>query len=173
MRPEALRAVTRAAAAAYAQKLAPRLSRGEKANRKRMAEVGRVYDCAPVPRTPDDILRTAGAPAVPPPAPKAQGKWGTASVVDDAATVVAQLFDKAERRDPSHHRPWVALVDGNNHPLDLITREERRRQVTVPILVDVVHGLEYVWKAVWSFYAEGDAAAEAWVHAKARAVLHG
>ena len=52
MRPEALREATRRAAAKSEHKLATRLSRGEKANRKRMAEVGCVYDIEPVPREP-------------------------------------------------------------------------------------------------------------------------
>jgi hypothetical protein len=60
MRPDALRAATAQAAARSTNKLATRLSKGEKRNRKRMAEVGGVYDARPVPRTSDDIL--AGAP---------------------------------------------------------------------------------------------------------------
>ena len=50
MRPEALRAATARAAAGARRKLATRLSPGEKNGRKRMAELGCVYDCAPVPR---------------------------------------------------------------------------------------------------------------------------
>ena len=56
MRPDALRAATAAAAATTSPKLATRLSKGEKRNRKRMAEVGTVYDATPTPRTPADIL---------------------------------------------------------------------------------------------------------------------
>ncbi len=41
------------------------------------------------------------------------------------------------------------------------------------ILLDFVHVLEYLWRAAWSFYDEGDPAAEAWVNDKARAVLDG
>jgi hypothetical protein len=43
----------------------------------------------------------------------------------------------------------------------------------VTIVIDIIHVLEYLWKAAWSFYAEGDPAAQAWVHEKALAVLHG
>jgi hypothetical protein len=56
MHPNALRPATAAAAAGASQKLPTRLSRGEKANRKRMAEVGVVYDATPVTRTSADIL---------------------------------------------------------------------------------------------------------------------
>ncbi|MGO9751532.1 MAG: hypothetical protein ACLP8S_30150 [Solirubrobacteraceae bacterium] len=44
---------------------------------------------------------------------EAKHKWLTASVVEDAATVVADIFDEAERRDGEHERTWVALVDGS------------------------------------------------------------
>jgi len=80
-----------------------------------MAEVGAVYDLAPVPRQATDILAGKSGEHPTPAAPKAKNKWLTASVVDDAAQVVAGIFDEAERRDPDHRRSWVALVDGNNH----------------------------------------------------------
>ena len=172
MRPDALRPATAKAAAAATNKLECRLSKGEKRNRKRLAEVGAVYDLTPVARTPCDVLASK-AGQTPPPAPKAGAKWVTASVVDDAATVIATVFDEAERRDPSHARRWVALVDGNNHQIDRIEEEAQTRGVDVAIVVDLIHVLEYLWGAVWCFFAEGDQAAQAWVHDRALAVLSG
>ncbi|MDP9441236.1 MAG: ISKra4 family transposase, partial [Actinomycetota bacterium] len=172
MRPGALRPATASAAQKATTKLQSRLSKGEKRNRKRMAEVGAVYTVAPVPRTPADVLAGEGAEGRKE-APKAGVKWLTASVVDDAASVVADVFDEAERRDPAHERIWVALVDGNNHQIERIGAEAGRRGVQVSIVVDFIHVLEYVWRAAWCFFAEGDAAAEAWVHEKALAVLAG
>ena len=58
MRPEALRPATAKAAAKSQSKLATRVSPGEKRDRKRMAEVGAVYDVRPVIRTPEDVLRS-------------------------------------------------------------------------------------------------------------------
>jgi len=174
MRPDALRPPTAAAAAGAKKKLPTRLSRGEKANRKRMAEVGAVYDATPVARTSADILPqgdeqsrnvTVG--------PVAKGKWLTASVVEDAATVVSQVFEEAERRDPAHQRTWVGLVDGNRHQISRINAEAEARGVTVNIVVDFIHVLEYLWKAVWCFYREGNPAAEAWVRRLALGVLDG
>src|SRR5664280_1519455 len=88
--------VLAAAAAKTSPKLATRLSKGEKRNRKRMAEVGTVYDATPTPRTPADILpateeerREAAAGPVP------ANKWLMASVVEDAASVVGRIFDEA------------------------------------------------------------------------------
>ena len=52
MRPGSLRPATAKAAASSNPKLATRLSKGEKRGRKRMAEVGAVYDLTPVSRCP-------------------------------------------------------------------------------------------------------------------------
>ena len=40
-------------------------------------------------------------------------------------------------------------------------------------MVDLIHVLEYLWGAVWCFFAEGDPGAQAWVHDRALAVLGG
>src|SRR6266487_2520043 len=174
MRPDALRPATARQAAASKKKLKSRLSKGEKRNRKRIAEVGAVYDLTPAPRTSKDILpRTDAERAQAAAAPAARNKWLTASVVSDAAQVVARVFDEAQRRDPDQHRTWVALVDGNNHQIDRITHEAAARSVPVTILVDFVHVLEYLWKAAWCFHNEGDPAAEQWVHRHATRILDG
>ena len=173
MRPDSLRPATAKAAATTSTKLATRLSKGEKRNRKRLAEVGAVYDLDPVPRQASDVLASKRGQHQVPPAPKATNKWVTASVVDDAAQVIATVFDEAERRDPDHRRSWVALVDGNNHQIDRIQAEASNRGVTITIVVDLVHVLEYLWGAAWCFFTEADPDAETWVHQRALAILHG
>jgi hypothetical protein len=118
MRPDALRKATAAAAAVANPKLATRLSKGEKRNRKRMAEVGTVYDATPAARSPADILPTTEHERTnTSPGPVTRNKWLVASVVDDATSVVAQIFAEADRRDPCRDRTWIALVDGNNHQI--------------------------------------------------------
>jgi hypothetical protein len=169
MRPAALRPVT--AKAATSRKLVTRLSKGEQRHRKRLAELGCVYDCAPVPRMPADILPAADQPGRS--GPIARGKWLVASVSLDAAQVIGQVFDEATRRDPDQHRTWVVLVDGNNHQLQRVHAEARARGVNVTIVVDFVHVLEYVWRAAWCFFAEGDPAAETWVRTHALRILQG
>ena len=83
VRPQALREDT--AKAAASRKLSTRLSAGEKRNRKRMAEVGAVFDVTPAPRTPADVITPPGQPRPETaPGPKARNKWLTASVTDDA-----------------------------------------------------------------------------------------
>jgi hypothetical protein len=172
MRPEPLRPATKTAADHAQPKLEGRLSKGEKRNRKRLAEVGAVYDLEPIARTPHDVMASADREDAPP-APKATGKWVTASVTHDAATVVARVFDEAGRRDPDHTRRWIALVDGNNHQIDRINAEAAARHINVTTICDFIHVLEYLWGSAWCFFEEGDPAAETWVRDKALAVLEG
>jgi hypothetical protein len=172
MRPDGLRAAT--AKAAVGQKLAVRRSKGEKRHRKRMCEVAAVFDITPAPRTVADILPDdPGHPPTPTPTPVTSGKWLHASVTDDAAAVIAAGFAEADRRDPDRQRTWIALVDGNSHQIDRIRAEAKARKMTIPIVVDFIHVIEYIWKAAWCFHPEGDPDAERWVRAQARQILAG
>jgi len=171
MRPDALR--TRAPArprAGPAPK--PRLSADDRQNRKRMAEIGAVYDAKPAPRTAADILTSAAPEGYEPePGPVAKNKWLTASIVNAPAEVIKRVFDEAERRDPKHRRPWVALVDGANHQIDRIRFEARKREIKVTIVVDFVHVLEYLWNAAGCLFPDLDPTH--WVHLQATRVLEG
>jgi hypothetical protein len=175
MRPDALRPATAKAAAVGTTKLATRLSKGEKRNRKRMAEIGAVYDATPAARSPDDIITPSlsGAAHTRAPGPVAVSKWLTGSVAHDTTRVITSVFDEAQRRDPDHTRTWIALVDGNNQQIDRIHTEARGRGVRVHIICDFIHVLEYLWRAAWCFFSEGDTAAEVWVAEHARRILAG
>lgn len=172
MRPEGLRDATAAKAAGSENKLDGRLSPGEKANHKRMAEVGAVYTVTPIPRTPRDVMAQRGD-GPPKDAPKATDKWLTASVVEDTASVIATIFDEAERRDPDHSHVWVGLVDGNKHQIDRFETEAAARKIDLHNFVDWIHVLEYIWSSAWSFFDHGDPGAEKWLAEKALEVLSG
>src|SRR6185312_16968875 len=83
------------------------------------------------------------------------------------------MFDEAERRDPAHERTWVALVDGNRQQIDTIRDQAIARGVTVTVVIDFVHVLEYLWKAAWTFFYPGDPDAETWVADQATKILEG
>jgi hypothetical protein len=155
MLPDALRPATARAAVAAQGRLATRLSPGEKNGRKRMAELACVYDAAPVPRTPEEIISTpaqkrrkkkalASKPAQKekPREPQARGKWLTASVTGDIPAVIAAAFEEARRRDLEHEREWAVLIDGNNAQIEAVTAGAARRGVTVTIIIDFIHVLE-------------------------------
>ncbi|MFE5375778.1 hypothetical protein [Streptomyces mirabilis] len=124
------------------------LSSKERTGRTRMACVTACYDAAPAPRTAADILpRDATERAERKKGPAAKNRHMDASLEHSAITMVTTLFDQAERRDPEHLRRWIVLVDGANHQLDCLTQEAERRGVSIDIIVDFVHVLEYLWKA--------------------------
>jgi hypothetical protein len=163
-RPRSARAARRSA-----PKQDGRLSRGEVRTRKRMAEVGAVFDLAPVPRTAAAIL----GPGPRPPAPKAAGKWLTASIAARAAEVAAAAFAEADRRDPHRQRTWIALADGNKDQIRWIRAQAAARGITITITIDVIHVTEYLWDAAWCFYPEASPEAGPWVRDRLGAILDG
>ena len=141
-----------------------------------MATLAAVYDAEPAKRRPHDVIAPPGGrrgSREPRKGPRARAKWLSGSVRNDPADVIAAAFDQAEARDPGHRRTWVVLVDGAEHQLDLIRAEAARRGVTIHVVIDIIHVLEYLWKAAWSLHAAGDPAVEDWVAVKALAVLAG
>ena len=191
VRPSSLRPGT-ARLAAKAKQSPPGATSGNaggRGNSKRMAELVAVYDLTPVPRTVTDILPAldhddpgadatgGGDQQAPTRAPKAAGKWLTASVTDDIPSVISAGFDEATRRDPDHTRDWVALVDGNCTQIDAITDQATARGVTVTILIDWLHVAGYLWDAAKAFFCTDTTAgmdlARAWVHERSRLILQG
>ena len=83
------------------------------------------------------------------------------------------MFDEALSRDPEHCRRWIVLVDGEPRQLAAVQAEARRAGVKITILLDVVHVIEYVWKAARALFGESTPAAEAWVSDRVLALLTG
>jgi hypothetical protein len=173
MRHEDLREATRLAAEKKVNKLETRLTPGEKTNRKRMAQVAAVYSVAPWPRTAAEVLRTPTEKdlATRRPVPRDKRVW--ASVEKHPRKVIRSAFDEALRRDPERGRRWVVLVDGEPKQLAAVKAEARRVGVKPTILVDVVHVLEYIWKAARGLFGGSTPEAEAWVSDRLLALLTG
>jgi hypothetical protein len=175
MRPGARRAETaRKARHRAPQAFGNRLGTGQKAGQKRIAEAGAVFDVHPPdqPRTPEQILGRAPGQAAPD-GPEAAGRWYTVQITASRAETIAAVFDQAERRDPGHARPWIALVDGDRHQIEVIRAQAGQRGVSVTIVIDFLHVLEYLWKAAWCFCPPRDPGAEDWVTARGLDILHG
>ncbi len=72
-------------------------------------------------------------------------------------------FDEALKRDPENKRQWVIVVDGHPHQLSSIEKLMAGKKVDAMIIMDFIHVLEYLWKAVYCLYEKGSEAAESWV----------
>jgi hypothetical protein len=173
MRHEDLRPGTRKAAEATSRRLHTRLAPGEKSNRKRMATVAAVYSLAPWVRTPADVLHTLRAADVEDRRPKPVAKRVWASLVHSPQRVIDDAFAEALRRDPERRRRWVVLVDGQRDQLRRVRRAAREYGAKVTIVLDIVHVLEYLWRAAYAFHAEGTEEAETWVRQRLFALLNG
>jgi hypothetical protein len=172
MLPEARRRRTRAPEQKV-RTFDKRAGTGEKKGCKRMAETGAVFDVTPgQPRTPEQVMRPdPGSDG--PDRPRAQNRWYACDITAGRDVTIGKIFDEAGRRDPGHARTWIALVDGDNYQLGLIQAAAAARGLTLVILVDFIHVLEYLWKTAWCFHPPRDPAMEDWVIAQGLDILHG
>ena len=177
MRRKDLREATRKARDAKSPRLQRRLAKGEKRQQKRMATVGAVYTAQPFVRTPDDVVGDLkpvhDVEKARPRRPRPEHKRVFASVEHDAEDVVDEVFQEAASRDPQRTKRWVGLVDGNETQLAAFAFCAKHYGVALTIIIDVIHVIEYLWKAGCAFLGEGESATEAWVQERLLEILRG
>jgi hypothetical protein len=150
-----------------------RRTKGQKANRKRMATVATVFTRAPWVRTPQQVVeslfrinRQTAADGPTPPRPENKRVW--ASLLKGKSVVIQEVAEEMQRRDPENARTRVALTDGERA---LQIRVEGTLGVT--LILDLLHVLEKLWKAAYVFHAEGSLEAELWVMERTLRILSG
>src|SRR6266852_1929491 len=150
-----------------------RLAKGQKANKKRMATVAAVFTRLPWVRTPEQVVeslfptgRRAPGDVATPPRPENKRVW--ASLLKGKTTVIQEVAEEMERRDPSGSKTRVALTDGERA---LQIRVEGKLSVT--LILDLMHVLEKLWKAAYVFHAEGSLEANLWVLDRILRILFG
>ena len=171
MRREDLRPSTQKRAIAGQRKLKKRLTAGEKRNSKRMATVAAVYTINPLSRTAAQIVNPKPDQGSKRPRPQAKRVW--ASLVKEPETVISVAFDEALSRDPHQQKNWVALVDGNQTQLRLLQELAQKHDIRLTIVLDLIHLIEYLWKAAFVFHAPSSQAAEDWVSERLLRILEG
>ena len=174
MLPEARRRRTRAPEQKV-RTFEKRAGTGEKKGCKRMAETGCVFDVA-VPdgpaRTPEQVMRPDPGHARED-RPRAENRWYACDITAGRDVTIGKVFAEADRRDPGRRRTWIALADGDNYQLGLFQAAAAARGITLAIVIDFIHVLEYLWKVAWCFHPPRDPAMEDWVIAQALDILHG
>jgi len=151
------------------------LTKGQKANRKKMATVAAVFTRAPWVRTPEQVveslfrtdpkkLREAGQLC--PPRPEHKRVW--ASLVKGKASVIEEVVQEIQRRDPENHKTHVALTDGE-HALQILVS----KKLKVTLILDLLHALEKAWKAAHVFHPEGSPDAEVYARLMSLRILEG
>ena len=149
-----------------------RLTKGQKANKKRMATVATVFTRAPWVRTPqqvvDSLFPTSRKPsqATPPPRPENKRVW--ASLRKGKTAVIQEVAEEMDRREPKRSLTRLGLTDGERA---LQIRVNDKLHVT--LILDLIHVLEKLWKAAYVFHPEGSLEADLWVIDRALRILYG
>jgi hypothetical protein len=152
---------------------AVRLTKGQKANRKRMATVAAVFTRAPWVRTPEQVVeslfriqRQTPIHGQTPPRPENKRVW--ASLLKGKTAVIEEVAQEMQRRDPEGIKTRVALTDGERALQILV-----EGTLGVTLILDLLHVLEKLWKAAYVFHAEGSLEAELWVLDRTLRILFG
>jgi hypothetical protein len=150
-----------------------RLTKGQKANRKKMATVAAVFTRQPWLRTPEQVVeslfRSRGrepAAAVAPPRPENKRVW--ASLTKGKTAVIQEVAAEMQRRDPTGAKVHLALTDGERALQILVDRT-----LGVTLILDLIHVLDKLWKAAHVFHAEGSLEAQLWVLDRTLRILFG
>jgi hypothetical protein len=150
-----------------------RRGKGKKANKKRMATVAAVFTQHPRVRTPEEVVeslfRTDPRPADDKPLPRPQNKRVWASVEKSKKDVLRDVSAEVDRRDPQRTKTRVAVTDGER----ALQRGVQSIVVGVLLILDLLHVLQYLWKAAYVFHKEGSPEAEEWVKERALRILRG
>jgi hypothetical protein len=172
-----LREATRKKAEARAQHAPRGFARKEKSNRRRMAAVASLYHIDRHHRSAQTVARQFAplrlVPTERQAAPKPVGKKLWASLEKSMKTVIETTFAEALRRDPEQQAEWVVLVDGDPTQIDSIEKTAKAHGVKVVIILDIIHVLEYLWKAAKVRFAPDDPHATPWVAEQIERLLHG
>ena len=150
-----------------------RLTKGQKANKKRMATVATVFTRAPWVRTPQQVIESLFPTSHPasdedPPPPRPENKRVWASLLKGKTKVIQEVAEEMDRRDPSRSMTRLALTDGERA---LQIRVDQKLHVT--LILDLIHVLEKLWKAAYCFHAEGRLEADLWVIDRTLRILFG
>jgi hypothetical protein len=150
-----------------------RLTKGQKANKKRMATVATVFTRAPWVRTPQQVIESLFPISRPasgdtPPSPRPENKRVWASLLKGKTAVIQEVAEEMDRRDSLRTLTRLALTDGERA---LQIRVEQKLNVT--LILDLMHALEKLWKAAYVFHAEGSLEADLWVLDRTLRILFG
>ena len=147
-----------------------RRGKGAKKTRKKEAIATAIYTIAPYRRTPLEVVEAlfpSGSPT-PPPAqrPRPQHKRVFATLAGKPAAL-KRLAQWVAQRDGPHIRQRVALTDGAR----ALQHQMQAWLPTFVLVLDIMHVVEYLWKAGTALYGETDRQREVWVKAQALALL--
>ena len=175
MRKQDLTEPTRKALEQNEQTLKSRLTPGEKLNRKRMATAAAVYNIDFFKRSPSDIVNEldGNKDDVYKKRPKPACKRVWARIDISAEQVTDDVFFEAKKRDPDLQKKWVILVDGDPNQIKRIKNRIKKMNSGATIILDIIHLIEYLWRAARNLFKNNHKDCENWVKRKLLEILQG
>jgi len=159
----------------------PRLKRGDKRHKKRLATVATVRTQRRRVRTPeevtDSLFRTepkeeqARARQKPPQPPEHKRVW--ADLLASKDEVIASVAEEVKRVDPRGVKTHVALCDGERALQKRIVPALLGVVPAVTLILDLLHALERLWQAAHCLSEEGSEEATGWMKGQTLRVLRG
>ena len=158
-----------------------RLKPGEKRTKKKMATVASVHTTEPYARTAEEVVRRLMEPARSKqeeespskkrPRPENRRLW--ASLRKSKDEVFDEIVEEMKYRDNERKKTAVCVMDGERA---LQNRALSRLRAAFPellVILDIMHALEYLWKAAYVFHPEDMESARLWVKERLRGFLNG
>jgi hypothetical protein len=144
-----------------------RRGKGDKKTQKKEAIATAVYTIDPYLRTPEEVLKALfkkEEPATERPAPRHKQIFASLKGKEQA---LKRLATWVQRREGEHICQRVALTDG---------AEPLQKQILTclpgfPLVLDIIHAVEYLWKAGTALYGETDPYRAEWVEAQTLQLL--
>jgi len=151
-----------------------RRTKGQKANKKKMATVAAVFTIQPRVRTPAEVVASLfEEQGEQPPKPKAvvrpEHKRVWASLSKSKAEVLQAVAAEVKRRDPRTRKTQVAVTDGER----ALQYGVKRALPKIMLILDLLHVLEKLWAVAHALYGEGSPEAETWVKQHVLLILRG
>jgi len=152
-----------------------RLGKGEKRTKKKEAIVTGVYTIAPHKRTPEAVVasffhsdESSERPARTSERVKPQNKqlWATLEGKD---TALERLAQQVKKREGPHIKQRVALTDG----CEPLQKRVLSHCTGFTLILDFIHGNEYLWDVANRLYDETNPLRVAWVEARTLEILSG
>ncbi len=153
-----------------------RRKKGEKANKKKMATVAAVFTQDARVRTPEEVVASlfrdtppGDTPQKKKPRSRPEHKRVWASIEKTKDEVIEEVVAEMNARDAEGTKLWTAVIDGER----ALQMRVKKSMPGIILILDLLHALEYVWKAAYAFHAEGSDEATEWVRKRALMILKG
>jgi len=144
------------------EKLKVRRKKGDKKTAKKEAIATAIYSIEAYPRTPEAVTQSLFKKGEPPagrPTPSHKQIFATLKGKEKA---ICELAKRTARRLGKHILERIALSDGSA-PL---RNQILARLPGFVLSLDIIHAVEYLWKAATALYGESDPQRAVWVEAQ-------